>query len=778
MAYGDLVTHAGNEELQRALEWSLLACLRGHTLHVHVEGLRGTGKTTVMRAAAGLLGGIRRIPGCPYNCDPDRPHCPLHRSLSRADLQRLGSEWVEAPFLEIAASAKIGTVVGSIDLARLTSPERAEAALLPGTLARAHRGIVFVDEINRLADCSPELADALLDVMGTKPGRLQIEEAGLPPVVLPCRATVWAASNPDEEPGPLADIRRQLADRFDLAVAMRRPAEPAAVFAVLADNDTRDEDAAREARPCPVVPAGAIVGVAGSAAGVAGSAAGSAGSAADGGNTPPRAAPQRGCSGAPATGPGARTAAAAGRSASDAARTAPGGPLPMAPASASAPALGGPISSASAPAPAPAPGVAAAPPDVPVPPTAPMAAAFAPFGGADARTQALRASLHAGTALPAPAFDDDLRMLLARTYCDFQLESLRAVLAWQVAARLSALRAGRQRVSLSDLAVVAPSVLRHRLDPDALAHLLQSLGGTPADSPGAALAGVGVVSRSGLPVAGVPPRAADPWRAASAGLCPSITPAGPRASGLAADGGGAVASPATAGTAGSAAWGRGRGSAAPEPDAPLGAGGGGGRSGTAGSPEGGVAGSPDPSSARPPASGARPGESPSRPSPLLRLLRWAGLAADPLPPAVSGAGLAATAGAPVDWGDLGCEGGPTRLADPTRLPPLSPRCPARLLSDLPAAELWTPATPAGANPPRLTPAPAVRLAPAPASPGLAPDPAPPFPVSPAPASPPVPPPSASSPAFPASPFPAPSPVPPPPVAPPPPPPPPGKGWCD
>ena len=296
---------------------------------------------------------ILRIAGCPYNCDPERPHCPNHRDLAAADIVRLGTEGIPAPFLEISPSAKLGTVVGSIDLARLTDQARPEAALLPGTLARAHRGVVFVDEINRLADTGPELADALLDVMGTKPGRLQIEETGLGAVVIACRVTVWAASNPDEEPGPLADIRRQLADRFDLAVAMRRPDEPATVIAVLGHDDF-----------------------------------------------------------GPAEGP---------------------------------------------------------------PP---------PEGDG---TGHLRQALQARAAGPVPPLPADLRDLLARLYCDYQVESLRAVQAWQAAARLSALRAGRARAEYADLQRTAPLALRHRLEPDELARLLDALerGGAPEARPAA-----------------------------------------------------------------------------------------------------------------------------------------------------------------------------------------------------------------------------------------------------------------------------------------------------
>lgn len=229
-----LVRHSGNDGLFRAIEMSLLATASGQPLHLHAEGLRGTGKTTIMRAVRRILPRIRRIKGCLYNCDPAYPHCPVHRALPAAEVAGLGEEWVPMPFLEISHSAKVGTVVGSIDLGRLVSPTQPEAALLPGTIPQAHRGIIFVDEINRLAETAPELADVLLDVMGTKPGRVQIEETGLPAVELPVQVTVWAASNPDEDPGPLEDIRRQLSDRFDFAVYTDRPGDAAVVAEILA----------------------------------------------------------------------------------------------------------------------------------------------------------------------------------------------------------------------------------------------------------------------------------------------------------------------------------------------------------------------------------------------------------------------------------------------------------------------------------------------------------------------------------------------------------------
>lgn len=354
-----LVRHSGNDALFRALEMSLLATVAGLPLHLHAEGLRGTGKTSIMRTVRRVLPKIRRIKGCLYNCDPAAPHCPHHRGLSPEEVAGLGEEWVPMPYLEISHSAKVGTVVGSIDLSRLVSPSHPEAALLPGSLPQAHRGILFVDEINRLAETSPELADVLLDVMGTKPGRIQIEETGLPAVELPVQVTVWAASNPDEDPGPLEEVRRQLSDRFDFVVYTDRPGDAAVVEQILAAVEGGEWH-----RPLSAVE--------------------------------------------------------------------------------------------------------------------------------ESRAEGFRSSLsRQAAAVRAVRMTDLLRQQIADLYSRFQVESLRAVQAIQMGARMAAALDHRAEASLEDLARVAPLALRHRVDPETLkkvaAHLA-GLGSAAGQSPPAAAA--------------------------------------------------------------------------------------------------------------------------------------------------------------------------------------------------------------------------------------------------------------------------------------------------
>lgn len=241
VSYPQLIRHQGNEALFLAIELGVIAIQTHNPLHLHVHGLRGTGKTTIIRAAKDLLPSIICIKGCLYNCDPLNPICPEHQGMTPLEILDLGTEERPMPLLEISHAAQLGTVVGSLDLAKLTHQDQAQAALLPGTLAQAHRGIVFVDEINRLADTAPELADVLLDLMGTKPGLLQIEEAGLPKVQLPLLVSVWAASNPDESPGPLQNIRKQLSDRFDCSIPVGRPQQVEALISMIQLEEQRPQ---------------------------------------------------------------------------------------------------------------------------------------------------------------------------------------------------------------------------------------------------------------------------------------------------------------------------------------------------------------------------------------------------------------------------------------------------------------------------------------------------------------------------------------------------------
>jgi len=135
-----LERYEGNEALFQAVMMSIISSYAGEPLHLHAEGVRGTRKTTIIRAVRGILPQITRITGCIYNCDPLYPHCPEHRNLNATEIAALGIEKIPMPFMEISHSAKVGTVVGSIDLARLTDTSNPEAHLLPGLIPPGSSG--------------------------------------------------------------------------------------------------------------------------------------------------------------------------------------------------------------------------------------------------------------------------------------------------------------------------------------------------------------------------------------------------------------------------------------------------------------------------------------------------------------------------------------------------------------------------------------------------------------------------------------------------------------
>ena len=113
--YNQLIKHSGNAALFDFIELSILGTLVAQPLHLHAEGLRGTGKATIIRASREILPKIKRIKGCDYNCDPNNPHCPEHKNLTKQEILEIGIEQIDMPFLEISPSAKKGTVVSSID---------------------------------------------------------------------------------------------------------------------------------------------------------------------------------------------------------------------------------------------------------------------------------------------------------------------------------------------------------------------------------------------------------------------------------------------------------------------------------------------------------------------------------------------------------------------------------------------------------------------------------------------------------------------------------------
>lgn len=189
----------GQDDLIQAL---LVCAVNPIVGGVLVRGERGTAKSTAVRALAPMLGG------------------PV------AGLEATGNPNV--PLVELPLGATLDRLVGTLDLrAAMGGEHRVE----PGLLARAHGGVLYVDEVNLLGD---HLVDALLDAAAS--GVVTVERDGVS-VAQDARFLLVGTMNPEE-----GDLRPQLLDRFGLGVEIAGPRDPRQRAAIVARRMSYDEN--------------------------------------------------------------------------------------------------------------------------------------------------------------------------------------------------------------------------------------------------------------------------------------------------------------------------------------------------------------------------------------------------------------------------------------------------------------------------------------------------------------------------------------------------------
>ncbi|MFZ4406029.1 MAG: ATP-binding protein, partial [Paracraurococcus sp.] len=175
-------------------------------------GDRGTGKSTAIRALAALLPDIPVVEGCAYRCDPADTRTLCEDCRARLAKGPLRTRMAQVPVVDLPLGATEDRVVGALDLERALT--RGEKAFEPGLLARAHRGFLYIDEVNLLED---HLVDLLLDVAAS--GENVVEREGLS-VRHPARFVLVGSGNPEE-----GELRPQLLDRFGLSVEVATPTD-------------------------------------------------------------------------------------------------------------------------------------------------------------------------------------------------------------------------------------------------------------------------------------------------------------------------------------------------------------------------------------------------------------------------------------------------------------------------------------------------------------------------------------------------------------------------
>ncbi len=217
----------GQEEMKLAL---LVAAVDPSVGGVMVFGDRGTGKSTAVRALAALLPPMRAVVGCTYGCDPaaDPRNCATG-CTHRPESGQPEEETIPVPVVDLPLGATEDRVVGALDLERALA--QGEKAFEPGLLAQAHRGFLYIDEVNLLED---HLVDLLLDVAAS--GENVIEREGLS-VRHPSRFVLVGSGNPEE-----GELRPQLLDRFGLSVDVRTPGDLATRVQVVRRRDAFEKD--------------------------------------------------------------------------------------------------------------------------------------------------------------------------------------------------------------------------------------------------------------------------------------------------------------------------------------------------------------------------------------------------------------------------------------------------------------------------------------------------------------------------------------------------------
>jgi magnesium chelatase subunit I len=219
----------GQDEMKLAL---LIAAVDPSVGGVLVFGDRGTGKSTAVRALAALLPKMRVVADCPYGCDPDAPRggcvegCRLREAGGKGGPR---VKLVPVPVVDLPLGATEDRVVGALDLERALA--HGEKAFEPGLLARAHRGFLYIDEVNLLED---HIVDLLLDVAAS--GENVVEREGLS-IRHPARFVLVGSGNPEE-----GELRPQLLDRFGLSVDVKTPGDLAMRIEVVRRRDGFDRD--------------------------------------------------------------------------------------------------------------------------------------------------------------------------------------------------------------------------------------------------------------------------------------------------------------------------------------------------------------------------------------------------------------------------------------------------------------------------------------------------------------------------------------------------------
>mgnify|MGYP000329949408 CR=1 FL=1 len=217
----------GQEEMKLALQLNVIDPKIGGVM---IMGDRGTGKSTTIRAIADLLPKIDIVKGDPFNSHPSDLELMSAEVLARyRNNEELETEGIKIPMIDLPLGATEDRVCGTIDIEKALT--EGIKAFEPGLLAKANRGILYVDEVNLLDD---HLVDILLDSAAS--GWNTVEREGIS-IRHPARFVLVGSGNPEE-----GELRPQLLDRFGMHAEIRTVKDPKLRVKVVEERTSFDKD--------------------------------------------------------------------------------------------------------------------------------------------------------------------------------------------------------------------------------------------------------------------------------------------------------------------------------------------------------------------------------------------------------------------------------------------------------------------------------------------------------------------------------------------------------
>lgn len=216
----------GQESLKDALLVSAVDPKLGGVL---AFGDRGTGKTTMIRSLAALLPAQAVMKDCQFRCAADAPANLCTNCQNGIAPGAIGTRNETPPVIDLPLGATEDRVLGAIDLERALGT--GELVFEPGLLAAAHRGFLYVDEVNLLDD---HLVDILLDAAASGVNRIEREGLSLSHAA---EFVLIGSGNPEE-----GELRPQLLDRFGLFVEVTTPNQVADRVEIIKRRRAFDED--------------------------------------------------------------------------------------------------------------------------------------------------------------------------------------------------------------------------------------------------------------------------------------------------------------------------------------------------------------------------------------------------------------------------------------------------------------------------------------------------------------------------------------------------------